>query len=396
MGWNRSAWPIRGACLYASIAAAGCACALLLGVVAARASGPPSIQWHVAAGSPNSFHPVAPVDQAAFSLGIQTFMFVRGTAPGSDQESYSIYRASNQLDGWTRLDLPDPSNLTDGQLAIDPHTSLMYLTGGGLNRRGVYASLGDAWSDLTPSISAAGADVTSVAVDPSRSRAVFAGLTQGLKWSPLYTFAPPNGREYCSVPDDRSASGIRMSTDGGASWQDVSQGLPAATVPTDSIRDCDVGNPLPLWVSDIVPVAGGGALAVVHAQSDEQSARGLYNQGRLYRFDPGSRSWSPVAYPESIDNTYSRPVASIEYWSDGGTCFLNCPNWPPSTQPTQPNWVGAHGGPIAVDPARPTPRLPTRTSTPERRCSAARMREPPGAPSTCSPGPQTPTHTHRA
>jgi hypothetical protein len=200
--------------------------------------------------------------------------------PGGGSLTYGgagIYRSSDGGATWTNVGLTDSGAI--GRLAVDPinpqhifaaAAGHLYNHGG---QRGVYESNdnGTTWTQvLTGDTDTTGA--VDLAIDPSNPNRVFATM-----WD---HFREPDLRSYGGV-----GSGVYRSTDGGASWQRLTNGLPASSPTIGRIGiGLAASNPQRLYVIII-------------------QTNGLF-QG-LYRTDNGGDSWTNLPNDPNLSSAQS-------------------------------------------------------------------------------------------
>jgi photosystem II stability/assembly factor-like uncharacterized protein len=205
--------------------------------------------------------------------------------PGGGSITYGgsgIYRSTDNGATWQNVGLSDSGTI--GRLAIDPTNSQhifaavagqLYNHGG---ERGVYESTdgGSTWTQVL----AGDNDTTGavdIAIDPTNPSRIFAAM-----WD---HFREPDLRTYGGV-----GSGVYRSTDGGTTWQRLTNGLPAAS---STIGRIGIGlaasNPQRLYV---IIIQTNGSF-----------------QG-LYRTDDGGDSWTKLPN----DSNLSGAQASYGWW----------------------------------------------------------------------------------
>src|SRR4029079_12870872 len=126
-----------------------------------------------------------------------------------------------------------------------------------------------------------------VAIDPHNPQVVYACLWNTRR-PPWYTYAPTNG----------PGGGIFKSSDGGTSWKQLTEGLPA-----EGIGRCGIAiaasNPRRLYavVDCLVPgptPAGGAAPEPPPGTGARGQAAAAPGQGGVFRSDDAGASWSKL------------------------------------------------------------------------------------------------------
>src|SRR5205823_3464617 len=156
--------------------------------------------------------------------------------------------------------------------------------------RGVFRSRdgGRSWQQVLFKNADVGA--VEVVIDPTNSNVIYAGLWNTRR-PPWYTYAPTNG----------PGGGIFKSTDGGDTWKQLTNGLPAqgigrtgiAVAPSNARRvyavvDClvpEAGAPAPVQPNAAAGAGRGGAAA-------------LPMQGGFFRSDAAGETWTRLS-PDS-------------------------------------------------------------------------------------------------
>jgi photosystem II stability/assembly factor-like uncharacterized protein len=205
--------------------------------------------------------------------------------PGGGSITYGgsgIYRSLDGGRTWQVVGLPDSGAI--GRLAIDPTNPQhifaaaagpLYDHGG---ERGVYASTdgGSSWTLVL----AGDNDTTGavdLAIDPSNPNRIFAAMWDHLR--------EPDLRTYGGV-----GSGIYRSTDGGSTWQRLSNGLPASS-------------------------ATIGRIGIALSASNPQRAYAIVNQTNglfqgFYQSDDGGNSWTKLP----TNSTLSGAQSTYGWW----------------------------------------------------------------------------------
>ena len=159
-----------------------------------------------------------------------------GAFPGD-----GIYKSTNAGSTWTNIGLPNSQNI--GRIVIDPLNSnnvfvaVMGKLYGGNPERGVYRSTnaGSTWQKILFVNDSTGC--IDLAINPTNPSIVYAAMWQRVKY--------PFGSMRCGA-----GSGIYKSVDGGTTWSQLTNGLPASNVNTGRIGiDISKTNPSILYGS---------------------------------------------------------------------------------------------------------------------------------------------------
>ena len=159
-----------------------------------------------------------------------------GAFPGD-----GIYKSTNAGTTWTNIGLPNSQNI--GRIIINPSNSnnifvaVMGQLYGTSNERGVYRTTngGTTWQKVLYVNDSTGCiDLT---INPSNPNIIYAAMWQRIKY--------PFGGMRCGA-----GSGIYKSTDGGTTWAQLTNGLPASNVNTGRIGiDISPTNPNIIYAS---------------------------------------------------------------------------------------------------------------------------------------------------
>ncbi len=201
---------------------------------------------------------VAPSDPNVIVVGMGESPFRNIASSQGD----GVYKSTDAGKNWTRIGFEDLRQT--GEIRIhptDPDTIWVAAQGNAYaetDTGGVYKTTdgGTTWRRvLVPENKTTGA--VDLAVDPSNPRTLYAAL-----WDNL--------REPWALRSGGPGSGIWRSTDGGESWERMTEGLP------EGMGKIGVA---------VSPAKAGRAWAIVEAEGDE---------GGLYRTDDGGDSWTQV------------------------------------------------------------------------------------------------------
>jgi photosystem II stability/assembly factor-like uncharacterized protein len=131
-----------------------------------------------------------------------------------------MYKSTDGGKTWTHIGLDDTRQI--GSIVVDPHdANVAYVAAlghqyGPNDQRGVFKTIdgGKSWSKILYKDASTGA--IDLALDPSDAKTLYASLWQTRR-PPWNVYPPTNG----------PGSGLYKSTDGGASWTQLKNGLPA-------------------------------------------------------------------------------------------------------------------------------------------------------------------------
>jgi len=196
--------------------------------------------------------PIASIGAIAVAPSAPDTVYV-GTGESTLRDSASfgngVYKSTDAGRSWTHLGLAQTHHI--GKIAIDPRNAdIVFVAAIGKlysanPERGVFRSTdgGKSWTKVLFRNDDVGA--VEVVIDPVDSRVVYAGLWNTRR-PPWFTYAPTNG----------PGGGIFKSVDGGTTWTQLTNGLPAegigrtgiAVAPTDPKRlyavvDCLLPDP---------------------------------------------------------------------------------------------------------------------------------------------------------
>ena len=318
--------------------------------------------------------PVASIGALAVSRSAPDTVYVgSGESTLRDSTSYGngMYKSTDAGKTWTHIGLEDTQHI--GKIAVDPRdpNTVFVAVIGHLYEshpdRGVFRTQdgGKTWKKvLFKNDSTGAADVT---IDPTNSRIVYASLwnTRRPTW---YTYQPTNG----------PGGGLFKSTDGGTTWNQLTNGLPTACVGKTGIAIA-ASNPRRLYavVDDFLPEGapadtpcpgappGRGAGAAVNAGGGGgRGGRGAGQQlaapasapqqGGFYRSDDAGATWTKlsgdtalwgrgwyfehvVVDPKNADQVYVSNV-SLSRSKDGGKTWVPLRGSPGGDDYQQP-WI---------------------------------------------------------
>ncbi|HEU5219984.1 MAG TPA: hypothetical protein VFU23_15090, partial [Gemmatimonadales bacterium] len=238
--------------------------------------------------------PVASIGAIAVAPGAPDVVYVgSGESTLRDSVGYGngVYRSLDAGATWSHLGLDETQHI--GRIAVDPRNpDIVFVAAIGHlyaanPERGVYRSTdgGKHWQkvlDKGPDVGA-----VDVVIDPSNTRVVYASLWNTRR-PPWFTYAPTNG----------PGGGLFKSTDGGSTWTQMTNGLPAAGIgrsgiavaPSQSKRlyaviDCLVPGPTP----------AGGAVPEPPPGTGPRPGPAAPGQGGVFRSDDAGATWRKLS-----------------------------------------------------------------------------------------------------
>jgi photosystem II stability/assembly factor-like uncharacterized protein len=238
--------------------------------------------------------PIASIGALAVAPSAPDTIYVgSGESTLRDSVGYGngVYKSIDAGKTWTHLGLEDTQHI--GKIAIDPRNpNIVFVAAIGHlyapnADRGVFKSIdgGKSWKKVLFRNNDVGA--VDVVIDPTNSRVVYACLWNTRR-PPWYTYAPTNG----------PGGGIFKSVDGGATWTQLTKGLPKeghgrsgiVVAPTNPRRlyaviDCLVPDPnAPAPAAPAAPAGGGRG-----------GAQGPPGQGGFFRSDDAGATWTKLS-----------------------------------------------------------------------------------------------------
>src|SRR5258708_30769971 len=166
--------------------------------------------------------PVASIGAIAVAPSAPDTIYVgSGESTLRDSNGYGngVYKSTDAGRTWTHIGLSDTQHI--GKIAVDPRDpNVLYVAAIGhlyapTSERGVYKSADGGRTVRHLPNTAMDVGAVEVVIDPPNSRTVYAGLWNTRR-PPWFTYAPTNG----------PGGGIYKSTDGGANWVQLKNGLP--------------------------------------------------------------------------------------------------------------------------------------------------------------------------
>ena len=242
--------------------------------------------------------PVASIGALAVAPSAPDTIYVgSGESTLRDSTGYGngVYKSTDAGKTWTHLGLDDTQHI--GKVAIDPkNADIVFVAAiGNLYKanadRGVFRSTngGRTWTKVLFKDDNVGA--VDVVIDPSDSRVVYAALWNTRR-PPWFTYQPTNG----------PGGGLFKSVDGGATWTQLTNGLPSACIGRSGIAVAP-SNPRRVYaiVDDLLPEPKGAGSPACPGTPPPAPARGAGAgtvtplQGGLYRSDDAGATWTKMS-----------------------------------------------------------------------------------------------------
>lgn len=246
-----------------------------------------------------------------------------------------VYKSTDGGETWAHIGLDNTEHI--GKVAIDPKDANIVFVAAighlyeGNPDRGLYRSHdgGRTWTKVLFKNNNVGA--VDVVIDPANSQVVYATL-----WN---TRRPP---WYAYQPSNAQGGGIFKSTDGGNTWNQLTNGLPAACIGRSGVAVAP-SNPQRLYavIDDFLP-EGAPATApcpgVPPARGAAAGAAAVTAQGGFYRSDDAGATWTKLSSdselwgrgwyfeklavdPKNVDIVYV-PNVAVARSKDGGKTWV--------------------------------------------------------------------------
>ena len=203
-----------------------------------------------------------------------------------------VYKSIDAGRTWTHLGLDETQHI--GKIAVDPRNpDIVFVAAIGHlyaanPERGLYRSRdgGRSWQKVLYKDENVGA--VEVVIDPTDSRVVYAGLWNTRR-PPWFTYAPTNG----------PGGGIYKSTDGGATWQQLTAGLPPAGIGRTGIAVAP-SNPRRVYAVVDCLVPDPTAPAPSPQPTGPRPQAPVPGQGGVFRSDDAGATWRRVSADQAL------------------------------------------------------------------------------------------------
>ena len=238
--------------------------------------------------------PVASIGAIAVAPSAPDTVYVgSGESTLRDSMGYGngMYKSTDAGRSWTHIGLENTQHI--GKIAIDPRdpNRLFVAAIGHLYApnpdRGVFRSTdgGRSWQKVLFKNEDVGA--VEVVIDPNNSQVVYAGLWNTRR-PPWFTYAPTNG----------PGGGIFKSVDGGTTWTQLTNGLPAAGIGRTGIAVAPSNSQRLYAVVDcLVPDPSAPAPAAPAAGRPATPPPG---QGGFFRSDDAGATWTRLSADQAL------------------------------------------------------------------------------------------------
>ena len=252
--------------------------------------------------------PVASIGAIAVAPSSPDVVYVgSGESSLRDSVGYGngVYKSTDAGKTWTHIGLADTQHI--GKVAVDPrnaNTVFVAAIGhfyGPHPDRGVYRSKdgGSTWQKVLYKNDSVGA--IDVAIDPVNSQIVYASLWNTRR-PPWYVYGPSNG----------PGGGIFKSTDGGTTWNQLTNGLPAEGVGRSGLA---ISPSNPKIVYAVIDAKEGGLF-----RSNDAGATWTKTTGDTRVWGRGWYFEKVAVDPKNPDVVYV-PNVGIQRSTDGGKTF---------------------------------------------------------------------------
>ena len=238
--------------------------------------------------------PVASIGAIAVSASSPDVIYVgSGESSLRDSNGYGngMYKSTDAGKTWTPIGLVNTQHI--GKIAIDPtNPNIVFVAAIGhlyapSAERGVFKTTdgGTSWQKVLFKNNDVGA--IEVVIDPNNSQVVYAGLWNTRR-PPWFTYAPTNG----------PGGGIYKSTDGGSTWNQLTNGLPGGGIGRTGIAVAPTNSQRVYAVIDcLVPDPGAPTAAPAANARVGQAAPG---QGGFFRSDDGGATFTKLSGDQAL------------------------------------------------------------------------------------------------
>jgi photosystem II stability/assembly factor-like uncharacterized protein len=240
--------------------------------------------------------PVASIGALAVAPSAPGTVYVgSGESTLRDSTGYGngMYKSTDAGETWTHIGLDATEHI--GRVAVDPRNANIVFAAaiGHLYEknadRGVYRSQngGATWTKVLFKNDDVGA--VDVVIDPTDSRVVYATLWNTRR-PPWYTYQPSNG----------PGGGIFKSADGGTTWNQLTNGLPAACIGRSGLA-VSPSNPRRIYavVDDLLPEGAPAGTPCPGSPGGRGAAPAAapapVPQGGFYRSDDAGATWAKLS-----------------------------------------------------------------------------------------------------
>ncbi len=273
--------------------------------------------------------PVASIGAMAVAPSAPDTLYVgSGESTLRDSVGYGngMYKSTDGGKSWVHIGLAETQHI--GKVAVHPRNpDIVFVAAIGHlyaanPERGLFRSEdgGRSWQKVLYKDESVGA--IEVVIDPSAPQVIYAGLWNTRR-PPWFTYAPTNG----------PGGGLYKSTDGGNTWRELTEGLPAVGIGRTGIAVCpSEPNRLYAVIDDLEPEPGAAPEAPAGGAGGYGG--GAAGQGGFFRSDDAGESWTRLSSdpalwgrgwyfehvavdPEDADRVYVSNV-SISRSKDGG------------------------------------------------------------------------------
>ena len=238
---------------------------------------------------------MASIGAIAASASVPDTVYVgSGESTLRDSMGYGdgMYKTTDGGKTWSHIGLENTQHI--GKVAVDPRNpNIVFVAAIGnlytaTPDRGVFKTTdgGRTWNKVLFKNNNVGA--VDVVIDPSNSQVVYASLWNTRR-PPWYTYQPSNG----------PGGGLFKSTDGGATWNQMTNGIPSACVGRSGIAVAP-SNPRRLYavVDDFLPegaAANTPCPSVPPGRGGANGAAAAMPQGGFYRSDDAGATWTKLS-----------------------------------------------------------------------------------------------------